>query len=77
MTKDELIVIQQLQIEKYKEMLKLNKELKKQIIGKFYNIGQPLNDNILQMNKDQMEWCFEVVALARRLNGFNYNEETN
>lgn len=69
MTKDELITKQQLQIEQYKEMLKENKELKSQIIGKFYNIGQPLNDNVLQMNKDQMKWCFGVVELAEQLNG--------
>jgi len=69
MTKDELITKQQLQIEEYKEMLNENKKLKSQIIGKFYNIRQPLNDNVLQMNKDQMKWCFEVVELAEQLNG--------
>lgn len=69
MTKDELIAKQQLQIEEYKEKLKENKELIEQIIGKFYNIGQPLNDNILQMNKDQLKWCFGVVGLVEQLNG--------
>ena len=69
MTKDELITKQQLQIEEYKELLKENKELRNQIIGKFYNIGQPLNDNVLQMNKKQMGWCFGVVGLAEQLNG--------
>jgi len=69
MTKDELIAKQQLQIEEYKKMLKENKELRKQIIGKFYNMGQPLYDNILQMNKDQLKWCFEVVGLVEQLNG--------
>ena len=68
MTKDELITKQQLQIEEYEGMLKVNKELKSQIIGKFYNIGQPLNDNVLQMNEDQMRWCFEVVHLVEHLN---------
>jgi hypothetical protein len=69
MTKDELITKQQLQIEEYKELMKDNKELRSQIIGKFYNIGQPLNDNVLQMNKKQMGWCFKVVELAEKLNG--------
>ena len=69
MTKDELITKQQLQIEEYKEMLKENKELKRQIVGKFYSIGQPLNDNVLQMNKDQLMWCFGVVELVEQLNG--------
>ena len=68
MTKDELIVKQQLEIEKYKEMLEENKKLKSKIIGKFYGCGQPLNDNVLQMNKEQMKWCFEVVGLAEDLN---------
>jgi len=71
MTKDELLIKQQLQIEEYKEMLKENKELKSQIVGKFYSIGQPLNDNVLQMNKDQMMWCFGVVELVEQLNGFS------
>lgn len=39
MTKDELITKQQLQIEKYKEMLKENKELKTYRICKCYSIG--------------------------------------
>ena len=69
MKKDELIAKQQLEIEEYKEKLKENKELKRQIIGKFYNIGQPLNDNVLQMDKKQMGWCFGVVELAEQLNG--------
>ena len=68
MTKDELITKQQLQIEEYKEMLKENKELKIQIVGKFYNMSQPLNDNVLQMNKDQLMWCFGVVELVEQLN---------
>lgn len=69
MTKDELIVKQQLQIEEYKKMLKINSELRDEIIGKFYNIGQPLNDNILQMNKNQIKWCFEIMELIEQLNG--------
>ena len=68
MKKDELIVKQQLEIEKYKEMLEENKKLKSKIIGKFYGCGQPLNDNILQMNKAQMNGCFEVVGLVEDLN---------
>lgn len=68
MTKDELIVKQQLELEKYKEMLEENKKLKSKIVRKFYACGQPLNDNVLQMNKAQMKWCFEVVGLAEDLN---------
>ena len=68
MTKDELIVKQQLELEKYKEMLEENKKLKSKIVRKFYACGQPLNDNVLQMNKEQMKWCFEVAGLLEDLN---------
>jgi len=68
MTKDELIVKQQLKLEKYKEMLEENKKLKSKIVRKFYACGQPLNDNVLQMNKEQMKWCFEVMDLVEDLN---------
>jgi hypothetical protein len=69
MKKDELIAKQQIKIEEYEDLLKENEELKQQIMGKFYNIGQPLNDNVLNMNKEQMKWCFEVVSLTELLNG--------
>ena len=60
---------QQLKIEEYKEMLEENSEIIKSLTGKFYNIGAPLNDNVLQFNKDQQKWCFGVVALVEQLNG--------
>ena len=68
MKKNELIVKQQLELEKYKEMLEENKKLKSKIVRMFYGCGQPLNDNVLQMNKEQMKWCFEVVGLLEDLN---------
>jgi len=68
MTKDELITKQQLQIEHYKKVFSENTNLKRKMIGKFCNIGQPLNDNVLKMNKPQMKWCFEVVRLAEQIN---------
>jgi hypothetical protein len=69
MTKDELIAKQQLEIEDYKAQLIENTKIGLEIKGKFYNIGAPLNDNILQFNKDQMRWCFQVVELVEQLNG--------
>jgi hypothetical protein len=69
MTKDELIAKQQLQIEDYKARLIENTKIGREIKGKFYNIGQPLNDNILQFNKDQIKWCFQIVELVEQLNG--------
>ncbi len=69
MTKDELITKQQLQLEEYKKMLGENSATIQSLTGKFYNIGQPLNDNVLQFNKDQQKWCFEVASLIEQLNG--------
>ncbi len=69
MTKDELIVKQQLEIEEYKQMLEENSQLKYDLEMSFYAIGQPLNDNVLQFNKDQKKWCFQVVSLIEQLNG--------
>lgn len=66
---DELIAKQQLQIEDYKQMLEENSEIIKSLMAKFYSIGAPLNDNILQFNKEQQKWCFEVVGLLEKLNG--------
>lgn len=68
MKKDKLITKQQLQIEEYKTLLEENNKLKKQLRGMFYNIGRPLNDNILQFNKEQMKWCFDVVQLVDEIN---------
>ena len=67
MKKNKLIAKQQLQIEKFKKAKKKNEELKKEIIGKFYNIGQPLNDNLLKMDEKQMSWCAGVVELAKQI----------
>ena len=69
MTKDELIAKQQLEIEDYKAQLIENTKIGLEIKGKFYSIGAPLNDNILQFNKDQLKWCFQVVELVEQLNG--------
>ncbi len=67
MTKNELIAKQQIQIEEYKAMLDENSEIIKSLNGKFYSIGAPLNDNVLQFNKDQQKWCFGVVELIEEL----------
>ncbi len=77
MTKEELITKQQLQIEEYKEMLEENSNIIKSLIGKFYNIGQPLNDNILNFNKEQHKWCFEVVELIEELNSLKKSRDVS
>lgn len=72
MTKDELIVSQQLKIAEYEKMLAYNQDLKLEILGKFYNIGAPLNDNVLEFNRDQIAWAFSVVHLAEDIETLNY-----
>lgn len=68
MNKDELIIKQQLQIEEYKQMLEQNSELIADLKMRFYAIGQPLNDNVLMFNKEQLKWCFKTVELVECLN---------
>ena len=68
MTKDELITKQQIEIEEMKQMLRQNHLIKRDLFRRFYSIGQPLNDNVLQFNKDQMVWCFGVVELIEAIN---------
>jgi len=60
MTKEELIVKQQLEIENYKEIFKSNKEIIDSLYMDFYAIGRPLNDNILNFNREQLIWCWNV-----------------
>lgn len=68
MTKDELITKQQLEIEEQKAIIANNNTLKDMLLGRFFNIGQPLNDNVLKFNKDQMRWCFTVTELIEKIN---------
>lgn len=68
MTKDELITKQQLQLEEYKIAMKENAKLKHDLTMRFVAIGQPLNDNRLQFNKDQQKWCFGVLELIESIN---------
>jgi hypothetical protein len=74
MTKDELITKQQLEIEEYKEMLEENHNIITRLTGMFYNIGQPLNDNILNFNKEQQKWCFSVINLIEQLNSIKKHD---
>ena len=69
MTKDELITKQQLQIEEYKRMLQENTKTIDDLKMRFYGIGQPLNDNVLMFNKDQLLWCVKTLDLIEQLNG--------
>ena len=67
MTKDELISKQQLLLEEMSQVKIRNKEIIKTLSYRFRGIGQPLNDNLLKMNKDQLRWVFEVEDLIREI----------
>lgn len=66
--KDKLIAKQALEIEELKRMLIANDKLKRSLRGKFYNIGAPLNDNVLKFNQHQLNWCRRVVELVEDVN---------
>jgi hypothetical protein len=53
----------------YKQMLEENSQLIKDLKMRFYTIGQPLNDNVLMLNKEQLLWCSITVDLVEQLNG--------
>ncbi len=67
MTKEELITKQQLEIEECKSFIENTEKIKRNLRMKLYAIGQPLNDNVLKMNKEQLKWCFEINTLVDEL----------
>lgn len=75
MTKDELIAKQQLEIEEMRLILNENENIISDLHFKIHGIGQPLNDNNLNFNKDQMFWVTQVLELVEQLNtGFKSGE---
>jgi hypothetical protein len=73
MNKDELITKQQLEIENFKEREKTNAEILRKINYRFIGIGQPLNDNCLKFNQNQLKWCTQVHDLIEQLEIPNKN----
>lgn len=61
MDEHEMIARQQFEIENLKEQLEAHREVIRNLKGYLYGIGQPMNDNILQFNKRQLQWCLLVV----------------
>ena len=64
MTKDELVTKQQLKIEDFKEKTEHNEDVLKTLNHRFIGIGQPLNDNLLNFNKEQLAWVFQIKELV-------------
>ena len=75
MTQEELITKQQLEIERYKQIFKEDKSSLLLLLGNFYSIGAPLNDNMLSFNKDQLLWCSKIAQEIESLNILKYCEE--
>lgn len=67
MTKDELIAKQQLEIEEYKRKSKENKEILKTLHYRINGIGQPLNDNMLRMDIEQIRWVHGINQLIESI----------
>lgn len=67
MSKDELIAKQQLEIEEFKRLAKENADIIRSLKMRFYAIGQPLNDNSLQFNREQLKWCLKTFELIEDL----------
>lgn len=75
MTKDELIAKQQLEIEEMKSVFEANKQVISDLHFKIHGIGQPLNDNCLKFNKEQLLWVSQVLELVELLDaGISDNE---
>lgn len=62
MNKDQLIAKQQLEMEELKERIEEYQDTLKQIYYAMYNIGAPLNDNILNFNTKQLDYLSRRVG---------------
>ena len=67
MTHEELIAKQQLMLEDYEKIYIDVTRIRKELHGLLFSIGQPMNDNILQFNKDQLKWCAKLNNLIGQL----------
>jgi len=67
MTVEELVTKQQLEIEGMRGLLAEVARLKSSLRGRLVGIGQPLNDNLLMMDRKQLAWCFAIERLVEQL----------
>lgn len=67
MTIEELVTKQQLEIENVRRLLAEVARLKSSLRGRLVGIGQPLNDNLLMMDRKQLAWCASVEDLVEQL----------
>lgn len=71
MTEEELIVKQQILIEELKLLCQRNDEIINDIKYYFTGIGQPLNDNVLKFNSEQLRWCYNVFDKINEFESIN------
>lgn len=64
---NDLVVKQQLEIESLKTTLKFNNDIVKRVKGNMISIGQPLNDNILKFNTEQIRWAMDIYDLLNQI----------
>ncbi len=60
--KDALTVSQSLEIAHLRKILTYSYELSSKIYGGMYNIGAPLNDNCIKMNREQQQYLYKSVG---------------
>jgi hypothetical protein len=61
MTKDELIVKQQLQIELLNQKILSYDTPMREVHNLLFSVGAPLNDNYLQFNEKQLEVFYRIA----------------
>ena len=64
MSRDQLIIEQQLEIQEYKRQLKQNKDFRRVILMRFL---QEDHANVLQMNMEQQRWLEEIRGLVESI----------
>ena len=67
MTKEELITNQCLDIASLRQMHERNEKTINMLKSRFINIGCPINDNLLNFDKKQIEWCLGVLSLIEEI----------
>ena len=67
MTKEQLIVKQQLEIEELRERVKQAEEVKHKVHMLCYGIGAPLNDNKLNFNSKQMGLIWDIHEEVQKI----------
>lgn len=63
MNKNDLIIKQQIEIEELKSSLQEYEDVLKGVSGMLFSVGAPLNDNILNFNKEQRAFLHRIAQM--------------